>query len=653
MEKMKKMEASPDLMETANEDGVTVLKRSRKGGFKTMPFIIANEAFEKVASYGLTPNMILYLMRDYHLGVTTGSNILFYWSAATNFLPIVGAFLSDFCLGRFLTIALGCIFSLLGMVLLWLTAMIPGARPPSCDQFTESCKSATFGQMAFLISAFMLMSVGAGGVRPCSMAFGADQLINKKEGQNSERLMESFFSWYYAAASVAVVIAFTGIVYIQDHLGWKIGFGIPAILMFISALSFFLASSIYVKEKANRSLFTGIAQAASAAYKNRKLPLPPRNAHVLYHHKDSETVAPTDKLRFLNKGCTIRNPEQDLAPDGSASNPWKLCTAGQVEDLKALIKVIPIWSTGLLMSINISQVSFPLLQANSMNRHVTSGFEIPAGSFGMFTIISLTIWVALYDRVIIPLASKIRGKRVQLNTKQRMGIGIFLSTMAMAVSAIVEGVRRRKAIEQGFMNDAKAVVNMSALWLVPQHCINGLAEAFNAIGQMEFYYSEFPRSMSSIATSLFGLGLAAANLLASAILSSVDKYTSRGGKVSWVSSNINKGHYDYYYWVLAGISFVNFIYFIVCSWAYGPCADDMLKVGHIHHQTDSKKQELPKVGNGDTQNGLKEQELSKLVKGDEYGGSKEPELPKLGNGIKDEKKVLEEGEDELLKTKKA
>lgn len=73
----------------------------------------ANEGFEKVASYGLTPNMILYLMREYHMGVAKGTNILFYWSAATNFLPIVGAFLSDVCLGRFLTIAIGSIISLL------------------------------------------------------------------------------------------------------------------------------------------------------------------------------------------------------------------------------------------------------------------------------------------------------------------------------------------------------------------------------------------------------------------------------------------------------------------------------------------------------------------------------------------------------------
>lgn len=57
--------------------------------------------------------MILYLMRDYHFGVAKGTNILFFWNAATNFTPIVGAFLSDSYLGRFLTIGLGSICSLL------------------------------------------------------------------------------------------------------------------------------------------------------------------------------------------------------------------------------------------------------------------------------------------------------------------------------------------------------------------------------------------------------------------------------------------------------------------------------------------------------------------------------------------------------------
>ncbi|KAL3631910.1 hypothetical protein CASFOL_024894 [Castilleja foliolosa] len=281
---------------------------------------------------------------------------------------------------------------------------------------------------------------------------------------------------------------------------------------------------------------------------------------------------------FLNKACIIKN-HRDVSSTGVSTNNWHLCTIDQVEELKALIKVIPLWSTGIMTAINMSQTSFPLLQASSMDRHITPSFEIPAGSFAMFNIITLTIWVILYDRVILPLASKLAGKKVHLGVKLRMGIGIFLSCMAMVVSGIVEHVRRKKAIEQGLVNDPRGVVKMSAMWLVPQNCLFGLSEAFNAIGQTEFYYSEFPKSMSSIASSLFGVGMAVANLLASVVLSTVDNATKAGGKESWVSNNINKGHYEFYYWLLAIMTLVNLMYFMVCSWAYGPCVEGVGKNG--------------------------------------------------------------------------
>lgn len=548
--------------------------RRRKGGLITIPFIIANEAFEKVASYGLLPNMILYMMGVYHTGLSKGNNILFLWSAATNFAPIVGAFLADSYLGRYFTIGAGCIISLLGMTLLWLTATIPQARPPTCSP-PLPCKSATPAQLFLLIASFGLMSIGAGGIRSSSMAFGADQL-DKRDNANNKRALESFFSLYYAFTTLAVLVALTGIVYIQDHMGWKIGFGVPVILMFLSALFFFLASPIYIKKPTTTSLFTGFARAIVAAYRNRKLALPPLESGYYHHEKGSSYTVPSEKLRFLNKACILQNPE-DVTPSGVASNPWNVCTVQQVEELKALIRVIPIWTTGILMSVNINQSSFPLLQAKTMDRHLTSGFEIPAGSFGVFMITTVAVWLVLYDRVLIPVASKIRGKPVRVGTKVRMGAGLFVAGMGMVVSAIVEHIRRRKAIEQGLLNNPLGLVNMSAMWLVPQHVLTGLAEALYAVGQFEFYYTEFPRSMSSVAASLFGLGMAVASLLASVIFNAVDKYTKSGGKVSWVSRNINKGHFESYYWLLAILSFINLLYYILCSWLYEPCADPVKK----------------------------------------------------------------------------
>lgn len=325
--------------------------------------------------------------------------------------------------------------------------------------------------------------------------------------------------------------------------------------------------------------------------------------------------------RFLNKACIIRNPEQDISPDGTAINPWKLCTADQVEELKALIRVLPLWSTGIMISVTISQNAFPLLQAKSMNRHIGK-FEYPAGSFPLFTIVTLFLWVALYERVILPSASKIMRRPVRLSPKLRMGIGLFFSCLSMAVSGIVENVRRRRAIEEGFANNPSAVLNMSAFWLVPQHCLVGLAEAFNAIGQTEFFYSELPKTMSSIASSMFGLAMAVASLLASVVLSVTDDITSKGGKTSWVTQNLNQSHYDYYYWVLCAMCVINLLYFVICSKAYGSGRELVSNTTSDENGVENA-QELPCLGSkvGDEENGLKENGFK-----DKEGESKSKEL---------------------------
>lgn len=98
-----------------------------------------------------------------------------------------------------------------------------------------------------------------------------------------------------------------------------------------------------------------------------------------------------------------------------------------------------------------------------MDGHITSKFQIPAGSFTVFMVLTVTIWVALYDRVIVPIMAKYMGRPRGLGQKQCMGIGLLLSAAGMAVSAIVESVRRSTAIQEGLLDHPRSVVNMSAM----------------------------------------------------------------------------------------------------------------------------------------------------------------------------------------------
>ncbi|XP_021739184.1 protein NRT1/ PTR FAMILY 1.1-like [Chenopodium quinoa] len=567
-EKMEKMAILPD--NNNSDQHETTPKSKKKGGIITMPFIIVNEAFEKVASYGLLPNMIFYLMNVYHLEAAKGVIVLSLWSGISNALAIVGGFLSDSYFGRFRVIAFGTFCSLLGTSLLWLTSVVPALKPAPCARSSsESCSSATPIQFLVLFGSFGLISIGAGCVRPCSLAFGADQVSNK-DNPNNERVLDSFFNWYYASTGLATIIALTVIVFIQDKFGWPIGFGVPVCLMILSLVAFFFGSPLYVHVKAKDSLFIGMFQVPVAAFRKRNVSLPPIDAEELYFggNNGSEKKVPSDSLRCLNKACVIVDPVNDLKPDGSASKPWSLCTVERVENLKSILRIMPMWTTGIMMLVAMNN-SYTTLQAKSMDRHITPKFEIPAGSFTVFSVVTITFWVAFYDRAVVPLMSKFCGMPRGLTPKVRMGLGLLLSCVALIVAAIVESVRRKAAINHGLQDNPRGVLDMSAMWLVPQLVLLGLAEGLNAVGQIEFYYSHLSKSMSSIAMAIFTLGMAVSSIVGTLLVELVDTITSTGGKISWLSSNLNKGHVDYYYWLVALMCFINFVYFLVCCRLFG------------------------------------------------------------------------------------
>ncbi|XP_059287404.1 protein NRT1/ PTR FAMILY 1.2-like isoform X2 [Lycium ferocissimum] len=569
--------SSSEKSEMMEEPLLVDASETQKGGFRTLPFILGSAALMFAALSALTPNMILYLMNEYHMDMTTGSNILYIWSAVTNIVPVVGAFMADSFVGRFQMIGLGSVVTLVGMFLFWLTSVIPQARPPPCVASNNICRSAEMFQLFFLCFSLGIISIGAGAIKSSSLAFGSDQL-RREVYQGNAHAIERYFSWYYALYALSVLVALTCLVYIQVNMGWALGFGALVLLMLFSTLVIYLGTPFYVKLKPKSSLITGLLQVIVTSYRKRGLRLSSQSADILYHQKKgSAIVLPSEKLRFLNKACIVQDPRLDLSPDGEATDPWRLCTVDQVEELKALLKVVPIWLTGVVMSININQNSFPVLQATTMDRHIGSSFEIPAGSFGIFGVISAILWIVLYDPLILPIASKLTGKPVHFSTKERMGFGLFLSFLSVLEVAAVEGVRRSIAIKEGYSDDPQGVIPMSAMWLLPQNSLAGFALALHAIGQNEFYISEFPRSMSSVASALLGFGTGVGSLLASFLMSTIDDLTKRGGQESWISSNINKGHYDYYYLVLAGFSLVNILCYIVCSRAYGPCKGEVME----------------------------------------------------------------------------
>jgi dipeptide/tripeptide permease len=82
----------------------------------------------------------------------------------------------------------------------------------------------------------------------------------------------------------------------------------------------------------------------------------------------------------------------------------------------------------------------------------------------------------------------------------------------MVVAGHVECKRRNSALS----NRGKSP--MTVLWLAPQLVLMGIAEAFNTVGQIEFYNKQFPEHMQTLAGSLSFLTVAGATYLSTVLV---------------------------------------------------------------------------------------------------------------------------------------
>ncbi|KAG8379094.1 hypothetical protein BUALT_Bualt07G0052400 [Buddleja alternifolia] len=539
-------------------------------GIKAMPFIIGNETFEKLGAIGTLANLQVYLTTVFNMKRISATTLLSVFNGTTNFATLLGAYLCDTYFGRYKTLGFGSFASFLGLLLITLTAVFKNLHPPHCGPNDTHCISPTPWQMAFLLGGFGAMILGAGAIRPCNLAFGADQFNPNIE--SGKRGIDSFFNWYFFTLTFAQMISVTLVVYVQTDVSWSIGLAIPTIFMLISCFLFFGGTKIYVIVKPEGSPLTSIAQVVAVAAKKRRLKSPQQPWLTLFNHTPLKSInsklSYTEQFRFLDKAA-ILTPEDQIKPDGAAANPWRLCTMQQVEEVKCVLRVIPIWAAAILYHVGEKQ-QYIVFQAMQSNRHLlNSNFEIPPATYSIFAMLTLTIFVPIYDRALVPFLRKVTGKEGGITILQRIGIGIFLTILESLVSAFVEDKRRALAnsnpVHEVFSNRG-SVSPMSALWLVPQLALAGLAEAFCAIGQVEFFYKQFPENMRSIAGSFFFCGMAAASYLTGFLISVVHRVTegSTGGG-NWLPEDLNKGRLDYFYYLVTGLCVLNFGYFLACA----------------------------------------------------------------------------------------
>ncbi|XP_047150718.1 protein NRT1/ PTR FAMILY 5.4 isoform X2 [Vigna umbellata] len=528
---------------------------NHKGGWNAAIFIIFVEFAERFAYQGLASNLIQYLTNVLNEPITQAAKDVNTWVGASSLFPLLGGFIADSYLGRFNTILLSSLIYLVGMIFLTLSV------------------TALKHKLLFFVALYVL-AIGDGGHKPCVQTFAADQFDEDTPEERDAK--SSFFNWWYLGIVAGSTASVFVVIYLQDNVGWGVGLGVLAGVLALALAVFLLGIKRYRKEGPAGSPFTRLAQVFVAASRKWRV-LSTHGLHnFCYEEKEQDephhlhaqpkihTLLHTPQYRFLDKAAMI----DEVDSKSKTRDPWRLCSVTQVEEVKLVLRLIPIWISCLMFTVVQAQVhTYFIKQGATMERSIGPHFQIPPASLQGLVGVTILFAVPFYDRVFVPLARKFTGKATGITVLQRIGVGLFLSILNMVVSALVEAKRVAVAKEHGLVDDPKAILPISIWWLLPQYTITGISDAFTIVGLQELFYDQMPEALRSLGAAAYISTVGVGSFLGNIVIVVVEAITSRHGE-KWLGNNLNRAHLDHFYWVLAALSAVNMCLYVWISMVY-------------------------------------------------------------------------------------
>ncbi|RLM59125.1 protein NRT1/ PTR FAMILY 4.4-like [Panicum miliaceum] len=556
----------------------------KHGGMKAAVFVLGIQAFEMMAIAAVGNNLITYVFGEMHFPLSQAANIVTNFIGTVFLLSLLGGFLSDSYLGSFWTMLIFGFVELSGFILLAVQAHLPQLRPPPCDMMAAAaaCEEAGGVKAGIFFAALYLVAVGSGCLKPNIIAHGADQF--RRGGGGDARRLSTYFNAAYFSFSVGELVALTVLVWVQTRSGMDVGFGVSAAAMAVGLVSLVAGVAFYRNKPPQGSIFTSIAKVFVAAVTKRKQVCPSTAtvqaiASVSAHEM---SVNPTNirhinKFRFLDKACV---KAQD-GPGGGASSagkesPWRLCTPAEVEQVKVLLCVVPIFACTIVFNTILAQLqTFSVQQGSAMDTRLAASFHVPPASLQAIPYLMLVALVPAYEAAFVPAMRRLTGVATGITPLQRIGVGLFAVTFSMVAAALVEARRRHAAADGGRL--------LSIFWIAPQFLVFGLSEMFTAVGLIEFFYKQSLAGMQAFLTSMTYCSYSFGFYLSSVLVSLVNRVTSTagaGGDGGWLANNdLNKDRLDLFYWLLAGLSILNFFNYLFWARWYSKSVETVQVAG--------------------------------------------------------------------------
>ncbi|CAL5441527.1 unnamed protein product [Camellia sinensis] len=541
--------------------------RERTGKWVAGIIILLNQGLATLAFFGVGVNLVLFLTRVLQQNNADAANNVSKWTGTVYIFSLVGAFLSDSYWGRYKTCAIFQVIFVMGLISLSLASQFFLLNPRHCGDRTTKCETHSSWEIGLFYLSIYMIALGNGGYQPNIATFGADQFDEEDPKEGLSKV--AFFSYFYLALNLGSLFSNTILGYFEDGGMWALGFWVSAASACAGLVLFLSGTSRYRHFKPSGNPLSRFCQVIVAAAKKWRVEMSTgeeENLYVVNEKGSSMNVRKmlhTDGFKFLDKAAYITSRDLDNQKQG-LHDTWCLCPISQVEEVKCILRLLPIWLCTIIYSVVFTQMASLFVEQGAAMKCTISNFRIPPASMSSFDILSVALFIFLYRRVLDPVVSRIRKKGSKgLTELQRMGIGLVIAVMAMVSAGIVECYRLKYA--QKDCTHCQGSSSLSIFWQVPQYAFIGASEVFMYVGQLEFFNAQAPDGLKSFGSALCMTSISLGNYVSSLLVTVVMKISTTDNMPGWIPGNLNKGHLDRFFFLLAGLTTIDLVVYIACA----------------------------------------------------------------------------------------
>jgi len=534
--------------------------KGKSGGWKAAALILVNQGLATLGFFGMGVNLVLFLTRVLQQGNASAANDVSKWTGTVYIFSLVGAFLSDAYWGRYRTCAVFQVIFTAGLVLLSLSSYLFLLKPTGCGDGNVKCVKASPLELIVFYMSIYLIALGYGGYQPNIATFGADQFDEEDRVEGASKV--AFFSWFYLAMNLGQLFSNSIIGYFENIGSWVLGFWMSAGSAALALIIFLVGTPYYRHLRAGGNPIPRFTQVFVSAFRKWNVKAP-SDGDKLYELQNKESaisgsrkIGHSEEFRFLDKAAT--ETEDDITSD-QRNNPWRLCTVTQVEEVKCILRMLPIWLCTIIYSVVFTQMASLFVEQGAAMKNDVGGFQVPPASMSIFDILSVAAWILLYRRVIVPFVFRITKNPKGLTELQRMGGGLILGMLGMIAAGVVEQYRLK------FVSERHGQSSLSIFWQTPQYFFIGASEVFMYVGQLEFFNGQAPDGLRSFGSALCMTSISFGNYVSSLLVSIVMDITRRENQPGWIPGNLNRGHMDRFYFLLAALTAVDFVAYVMCA----------------------------------------------------------------------------------------